>query len=188
MRLIRLMENTGGFKSLAVYWLAKEIYYLNFIFCEKYIPRTSRTFEQMIQAARSCKQNLVEGSLENSSESNLKLSGVSRASFGELIEDYEDFLWQKGLKLWGKDHPRVLEWRRKFINSQEPHVAHETNEAYGVSFADAEAFANLMLTLCTKEGYLMDKFLEGIRNKFVREGGFKENLFKDRMEFKKGLR
>lgn len=77
-------EANGGFRSLAVYWLAKEIYYLNYLFCEKYISRTSRTFEQMIQAARSCKQNLVEGSLENSSESNLKLSGISRASFGEL--------------------------------------------------------------------------------------------------------
>lgn len=174
---------TGGFASLAVYWLAKEIYYLNYIFCERYISRTSRTFEQMIQAARSCKQNLVEGSLENSSESNLKLSGISRASFGELIEDYEDFLWQKELAVWDKNDPRVLSIRRRLIDVNESHVTHGAHEWHEISFANAEAFANLLITLCTKEGYLLDKFLEGIKNKFIREGGFKENLFKKRREF-----
>lgn len=178
-------KTNGGFKSLAVYWLAKEIYYLNFIFCERYIPRNTRTFDQMVQAARSCKQNIVEGSLENSSESNLKLSGVSRASFGELIEDYEDFLWQKDLPVWDRDDSRVLVWRREYIDPHKTHVTHKAHEAYGVSFADPEAFANLMVTLCTKEGYLMDKFLEGVKNRFIREGGFRENLFRKRIDYKK---
>lgn len=173
----------GGIKSTAVYWLAKEIYYLNYIFCERYIPQTSRTFEQMVQAARSCKQNLVEGSLENSSESNLKLSGVSRASFGELIEDYEDFLWQKNLKVWDKEDPRVLVWRRKLVDINESHVSHGANGSHGVDFANAEAFANLMITICTKEGYLMDKFLAGVRKSFVEKGGFRESLFRQRREF-----
>lgn len=177
---------SGGFKSLAVYWLAKEIYYLNFIFCERYIPKTSRTFDQMVQAARSCKQNIVEGSLENSSESNLKLSGVARASFGELIEDYEDFLWQKNLRVWGKDDPRVLRLRAIFVNPHETHVTHETHEWHCIAFSDAEGFANLLVTLCTKEGFLMDKFLEGVKNRFVREGGMRERLFRERVEFKQG--
>lgn len=123
--------------------------------------------------------------LENSTESNLKLSGVARASFGELIEDYEDFLWQKGLLRWDKNDPRVLVWRQTLVDPHKSHVTHKTHEAYGVDFADAEAFANLLITLCTKEGYLMDKFLAGIRQSFVEKGGFRENLFKKRREFLK---
>jgi len=178
-------KKPGGFKNLAVYWLAKEIYYLNFIFCERYISPSSRTFEQMIQAARSGKQDLVEGSLENSTESNLKLSGVSRASYGELIEDYEDFLWQRGLAVWDKNDPRVLAIRRKLINTNETHVPHKTHEAYGISFSNPEAFVNLMITLCAKEGYLLDQFLKGVEESFVKKGGFKENLFKKRLEYRR---
>lgn len=178
-------KSRGGFRSLVVYFLAKEIYYLNYIFCERYISPTSRTFEQMIQAARSGKQNIVEGSLENSTESNLKLSGVSRASYGELIEDYEDFLWLKELALWKKDDPRVLAIRRSRIDPNRSHVSHKSNEAYEISFDNPEAFANLLITLCTIEGYLLDQFLKGVENRFVREGGFRENLFKKRLEYKK---
>ncbi|MFH1705784.1 MAG: four helix bundle suffix domain-containing protein [Patescibacteria group bacterium] len=191
-------KKPGGFKSLAVYWLAKEIYYLNYIFCEKYIHPTSRTFGQtcpqslrssagrrVVQAARSGKQNIVEGSLENSIESNLKLSGVSRASYGELIEDYEDFLWLKELDVWDKNDSKVLAIRRKLINTNESHVTHKSHQAYGVAFSDAESFANLMITLCAKEGYLLDQFLKGIEGRFVKEGGFRENLFKKRLNYKK---
>lgn len=175
----------GGFASLAVYWLAKEIYYLNYIFCERYIPRTSRTFEQMIQAGRSGKQDLVEGSLEISTEGNLKLSGVSRASYGELIEDYEDFLWHKGLARWNKDDPRVIRLRSILIDPHEFHVSHEAHESYGISFSDPESFANLLITLCAKEGYLMDRFLTGVKNRFIREGGFRENLFRKRNDYRR---
>ena len=88
----------GGYESLIVYWLAIDISDLTAIFCKRFIDKKSRTFDQMIQASRSGKQNIVEGSLENSVESNLKLTGVARASYGELLEDYRDFLRQKGLK------------------------------------------------------------------------------------------
>ena len=182
-------DKTGGFASLAVYWLAKEIYYLNYIFCERYIShgthKSYRTYEQMIQAARSGKQDLVEGSLEISTEGNLKLSGVSRASYGELVEDYEDFLWLKELKRWDKNDPRVLRIRRILINPHESHVSHQSHRWHGVSFADSEAFANLMITLCTKQGYLMDKFLAGVQKSFVEKGGFRENLFRKRREYQK---
>ena len=175
---------SGGIQNTLVYWLAVEIYNLNHIFINKYIPRNTRTFDQMEQAARSGKQDLVEGSLENSTESNLKLSGVSRASYGELVEDYTDFLWKKGLKVWDKNDPRIIRLRRIFINPHEPHVTHESHKWNEISFSDPEAFANLMITLCTKEGFLMDRFLKGIENRFVKEGGFRENLFKKRLEYK----
>ncbi len=188
MGLMRLMSNmTGGIENTLVYWLAVEIFNLNTIFCERYIDKFSRTFDQMIQAARSCKQNLVEGSLENSAESNLKLTGVSRASFGELIEDYKDFLWKNSLKLWEKDDPRVLRLRGILINPHGTHVTHEAHGSYEIDFGDREAFANLMITLCTKESFLMDRFLAGIQKSFVEKGGFRENLFKKRAEFKKSV-
>lgn len=172
----------GGIRNTLVYWLATEIYYLNHIFIKRYIDKFSRTFDQMEQAGRSGKQDLVEGSLENSVESNLKLSGVSRASYGELIEDYKDFLFQKGLKLWEKDDPRVLRLRTILINIHEPHVTNGAHETHGIKFSDPEAFANLMITLCNKMGFLMDRFLKGIEGSFVKKGGFRENLFKKRAE------
>lgn len=177
-------KNTGGIKNTLVYWLAVEIRRLNHIFITRYIPRNSRTFDQMDQADRSGKQNLVEGSLENSAESNLKLTGISRASYGELDEDYLDFLFRKGLTVWDKNDPRILSIRRRLIDIHEPHVTHDAHDWNGIAFGDAEGFANLMVTLCTKQGFLLDRFLKGIQDKFIREGGFRENLFKKRSEFR----
>ena len=67
------------------------------------------------------------------------------------------------------------------------HNTHGTNESHGIKFADPEAFANLMITLCTKQGFLMDRFLKGIQERFVKVGGFRENLLKKRLAFKKDL-
>ncbi|MBI2017920.1 hypothetical protein HYS92_02630 [Candidatus Daviesbacteria bacterium] len=179
------MEKTNGIKNTLVYWLATEIYYLNHIFITRYIPKFTRTHDQMEQAGRSGKQDLVEGSQENSIESNLKLSGVSRASYAELAEDYKDFLWKKNLKLWDKDDPRVMRLRAILINPHETHVTNETHEWHEISFDNPEAFANLMFTLCTKMGFLMDRFLKGIEKSFIEKGGFRENLFKKRLEQKR---
>lgn len=183
-RMSPMEEKIGGIHNTLVYWLSAEIYLLNHIFIERYIPRTSRTYDQMDQAARSGKQNLVEGSLENSIESNLKLSGISRASYGELAEDYKDFLLKRGLNVWDKDDPRVIRLRRILIDPHGTHVSHDAHESHGVAFSEPEGFANLMITLCTKEGFLLDRFLSGIQERFVREGGFRENLFKKRSEFR----
>jgi four helix bundle suffix protein len=168
----------GGYQSLIVYWLAVDIYDLTTIFCNRYIDRKSRTNDQMVQAARSGKQNIVEGSLEPSVESNIKLTGVARASYGELLEDYKDFLRQKGLSIWIKDDSRVLEIRRMRI------TPHESNWSYESHLKTPESFANLMITLCFKEGYLLDRLVQAQQNKFVKEGGFREKLFKKRINYK----
>jgi four helix bundle suffix protein len=176
-----MTNGKGGYKSLIVYWLALDIFDLTSIFCKSYVDKKSRTLDQMIQAARSGKQNIVEGSLEPSVESNLKLTGVARASYGELLEDYKDFLRQRGLFVWTKDDARVLQIRRMRIV---PHESNWTNVTYGSYLTNGESFANLMITLCFKEGYLLDKLTQAIQNKFVKEGGFRENLFKKRIEYK----
>lgn len=184
------MTNSGGYKSLIVYWLATDIYDLTVIFCNRYIDKKSRTTDQMIQAARSGKQNIVEGSLESSVESNIKLTGIARASFGELLEDYKDYLRQNNLPIWSKDDNRVLAIRNLRIYPNKSNESNETNSTnlsnltYLTYLINPESFSNLMVTLCFKEGYLLDKLLRSQQEKFIKTGGFRENLFKKRIEFK----
>lgn len=177
--MTNLAPKLGGYKNLIVYQQAVIIYDFNDEFCKKYLnPFTDkRTIEQMIQANRSGKQNIVEGSLEKSLKMNIKLTGVGRASFGELLEDYEDFLRTRKLKLWAKDDPRVLAIRNAY-KSNSP------NKTYSSYTTDPESFANLMITLITTENYMLDKMIKTLEEKFVTEGGYSENLTKQRYAFK----
>lgn len=172
----------GGYESLIVYWLATTIYDLTVVFCKRYISPTSRTVDQMVQAGRSGKQNIVEGSLANSVEGCIKLTGVARASYGELLEDFKDFLRQRNLLAWDKNDSRVFEIRK---TKDFPYKSYMTYKTYMSYMNSPESFGNLMITLCFKVGFLLDKLLEAQKNKFIKEGGFRENLFKKRMEYKK---
>jgi len=102
-----------GYKYLKTYQLSIIIFDSTYIFCERFLPeyKFRRTVEQMTQAARSMKQNIPEGYSETSLKSYIKLLGVSRGSVVELIEDYQDFLRLRGLKIWDKNDPRVLKIR-----------------------------------------------------------------------------
>ncbi|MBU2577734.1 four helix bundle protein, partial [Patescibacteria group bacterium] len=93
----------SGYKSLPFYKQAEIIYDFTIAFTEKYIDKKSRTKDQMEQAARSGKQNIAEGYLQKSLEGRLKLLGVARGSLEELLNDYQDFLRQRGFELWQKD-------------------------------------------------------------------------------------
>lgn len=173
-------KSPGGYESLVVFWLATTIYDFTDEFCRRFISSFRQT-EQMTQAARSGKQNIAEGSKEQSIESNLKLTGVSRASYTELMEDYRDYLRKLELPIWEKEDPRVLEIRaqREF-----PNKSYKSYTTY-MSYTDTpERFANLLITLCFKEGYLLDQLLKAIEEKFIREGGIRENLLKKRLEYR----
>jgi restriction system protein len=176
-----MTNSKGGYKSLIVYWLATDIYDLTVLFCSRYIDKRSRTQDQMVQEARSGKQNIVEGSLEPSVESNIKLTGVARASFGELLEDYKDYVRQNKLSLWAKNDPRVMQIRQMHIVPYETHMTHKTYESH---VKVPENFSNLMVTLCFKEGFLLDKLLRSQQEQFIKVGGFRENLFKKRIDYK----
>lgn len=172
---------TGGYKNLIVYKQAVIIYDLTDQFCKKCLSdfKDKRTIEQMIQAARSGKQNIVEGSLEKSLKMNIKLTGVGRASFGELLEDYEDFLRTRQLSIWHKNDPDALIIR----------IAYKTNESYKTYLSYAakpESFANLMITLINTENFMLDKMIRSLENKFINEGGYSENLTKKRLKRKFG--
>jgi len=173
-----------GYKTLLIYRLAVTIYDFTVIFCNQYIDKKSRTYDQMIQAARSGKQNIAEGSKELSTSSELVLNSVSRGSYTELAEDFEDFLRQKGLPVWKKDDPRVLRIRTFRESIETPTNLANLSNWTNLDFDNAENFANLMICLCYKQGYLIDQFLRAKQEKFVKEGVFRENLFKKRREFK----
>lgn len=167
----------SGYKSLLVYRCAVTISDLTTVFCDRWVDKKSRTHDQMVQAARSGKQNIAEASKELSSSSDLLLSSVSRSSYTELVEDYEDFLRQRNFSLWDKNDPRVLKIRafRELIEipTSLTNLPNWTN----LDFGNPENFANLMICLCLKQGYLMDQFLRSKEKKFVEKGGFRENLF-----------
>ena len=178
----------GGYESLVVYWLGVTISDLTAIFCKRYMSYKTnktytRTYDQMIQAARSGKQNIVEGSLENSVEGNLKLTGVARASYGELLEDGKDYLRQNNLSLWDKEDPRVRAMRVTRDLPYKSYKFYTSYKTYTTYISEAESFANLLITLCYKQMFLLDRLLSAIEKKFVKEGGFRENLFRKRKEY-----
>lgn len=181
------MKSTGGYQNLVVYRLATTIYDATVEFCREFLSeiRFRRTVEQMTQAARSGKQNIVEGALEKSFEGNIKLTSVARASFGELREDFFDFLRQRKLSVWSKNDPRVIQIRS--FREEVAKVTNLTNLANwsNLNLRKAEDFANLMNCLIYKETYLLDNLLRVLEEKFIREGGFRENLFRKREKFRK---
>lgn len=179
--------NKPGFENLLVYKISVIIFDLNSEFCQLFISNRSRTYDQMIQAARSGKQNIVEGSLEKSLKSYIKLLGVSRASYGELEEDFKDFLRLHHLSLWDKNDQRVKKLRCvRIINN--------TNLAYLPNWANKysreknpEIFANFLITLIKMDCYLLDQMIRKLEDKFVKEGGYTENLFKKRLNYRRKI-
>lgn len=169
-----------GFKRLSSYILATVICDLNKQFIDRYVPRKSRTYDQMEQGARSGKQNIAEGYTMESLETYIRLLGVADGSIKELAADYEDFLRQNHLVTWSKIDPRVRVFRdfRAVWNSpNNPNTPKLPN--------DREEAANMLLTFCQMEGYLLKRQIDSLKEKFTKEGGFREKLFKGRMNYKK---
>ena len=147
-------------------------------FCDRFIDKRSRTHDQMVQAARSGRQNIAEGSQASgtSKKFELKLVGVARASLEELLLDYQDFLRQRGLALWSKNHPTAQDVRR---------LAYEENRSYltyksYVENAPPEVAANTLVCLIHQTNYLLDQQLRQLEQAFIKEGGFTERLYQAR--------
>lgn len=175
------MESSGGYQNLLVYQLSITIFDLTVVFCNHYVDKRSRTNDQMVQAGRSGKQNIAEGSLEKSLKSYIKLIGVSRGSFGELLEDYKDYLRQNNLSLWPKEDIRVTHIRSIRESSNLANWANLPNSPYARYLGKPEDFANLLIVLLYKENYLLDQLNRSLEEKFINEGGYTENLFKKRL-------
>jgi len=174
----RLIPPHGGYRELKSFQMAEIVYDATVVFCERFVSRRSRTHDQMVQAARSGRQNIAEGSMASgtSKKTELKLVGVARASLEELLLDYQDFLRQKGLELWKKNDPRALEIRQL---SRKENRSYKTYESY-FSLSPAETAANALICLINQANYLLDQQLRSLEKAFAEEGGFTERLYRFR--------
>jgi len=163
-----------SYKDLKSYQSAIIIYDLTVEFCKRYINKASRTTDQMVQAARSGKQNIAEGSSERSKKSELHLLGIARASFQELLEDYEDFLRQNSLRQWKKDDTQAMAMRQLSYMSNK---SHETYKSY---LENPETAANATICLIHQTNFLLDRQIRSLEAQFIKEGDYSEKLSKDR--------
>lgn len=136
----QIIESHGGYRNLVSYQMSEIVYDATIKFCDRFIEKRSRTHDQMVQAARSGKQNIAEGSMASgtSKKTELKLVGVARASLEELLLDYEDYLRQRNLNLWGKDDPRSQEIRKLSYSKDRSYM---TYMSY-VEFSEPEILAS----------------------------------------------
>jgi restriction system protein len=175
-----LIPPHGGYRKLRSFQCAQLVYDATVIFCDRFVDKRSRTHDQMVQAARSGVQNIAEGSMASatSKKSELKLTGVARASLEELLLDYEDFLRQRGLRIWPKDSPEALAVRGKYQSDLSD--ASDRSDPYRISAATAEVAANTLICLINQASYLLRRQLEGLEKQFLEEGGFTERMYRER--------
>ena len=168
----------GGFRNLKSYQMAEIVYDATVVFCDRWIGRRSRTHDQMVQAARSGKQNIAEGSMASgtSKKFELKLVGVARASLEELLLDYQDFLRQRKLPLWGKNHPKAKTIRSLAYAS---HRSYTTYKTY-IEGVPPEVATNTLICLVHQTNFLLDQQLQQLEKQFLEEGGFTEKLYRAR--------
>jgi four helix bundle suffix protein len=147
----------GGYESLLSFQKARIVYDGTVRFCERFLQKRDRTFDQMVQAARSGKQNILEGSRASgtSKETEIKLTNVARASLEELLEDYRDFIRLRGIEEWPKNHS--------------PHAA------------PTAIAANVMIGLIKLTNYLLDQQLRQLEEAFVKDGGLRERMTRARL-------
>lgn len=170
----KVLKKAVVWKDLYFYQKNDAIYQLTVEFCKRFLPaHGDRTVDQMVQAARSGKQNIVEGSEDGqtSSEMEIKLMNVARGSLQELRADYHDYLNTHHLTLWDANSERQRKLR-EFCHS------HNEYSAYAplVAKMTDEEMANLLLTLCHQTDKMMCAYIEKLEKKFVTEGGIKERM------------
>jgi four helix bundle suffix protein len=163
--------------------MAEIVFDATVAFCDRFVSRHSRTHDQMVQAARSGKQNIAEGSMASgtSKKTELKLIGVARASLEELLVDFQDFLRQTRLPVWPKDSHKAKEIRA---------LTYKSNRSYSTykNYFEAsppEAAANAAICLIHQTSYLLDQQLRALEKEFLKEGGFTEKLYRARSEARK---
>ena len=180
----RLLPPRGDYQTLLSFQKAEVVYDITFRFAHKFLARGDRTLDQMIQSARSGKQNILEGSKAavTSKETEIKLTGVARASLEELLDDYRDYLRARDLPIWDKDSkkaqyvrnlgrktPQTFEDYREFVETRPPLVV-----------------ANIAICLIHQTNYLIDQQMRRLEQDFVKEGGLRERMTRARLQYRNG--
>jgi len=169
----------GGYENLVSFQKARVIYDATVWFCRRYLTRGDRTNDQMIQAARSGKQNILEGSLASgtSKKTEIKLTNVARASLEELLEDYRDFLRVRGLRLWEKNSREAIFVRKL---GRRANVTYGTYKTY-IETRPPEVAANIMICLIHQTNFLLDQQIRQLEREFVNDGGLSERMSQARL-------
>lgn len=178
----KVLKKAVVWNELYFYRKSDAIYQLTVEFCKRFLPaHGDRTVDQMVQAARSGKQNIVEGSEDGqtSSEMEIKLLNVARGSLQELRLDYQDYLNTHHLPMWPADSER-LQRLREFCHS---HNDYSDYAPFVVKMSDEE-MANLLLTLCHQTDKMMCSYIEKLEHRFVTEGGIKERMYAARTGYR----
>ena len=178
----KVLKKAVVWKELYFYRKSDTIYQLTVEFCKRFLPPYGdRTVDQMVQAARSGKQNIVEGSEDGqtSSEMEIKLLNVARGSLQELQADYHDYLNTHHLQIWAKDSERQQRLRN-YCRSHNDYADY----SHLIDKMSDEEMANMMLTLCHQTDKMMCAYIEKLEHRFVTEGGIKERMYAARTGYR----
>ena len=169
----------GGYQKLLSYQKALVVHDATIYFCDWFLDKKSRTHDQMVQAARSGKQNILEGSQASgtSKEAEIKLLGVARASFEELLEDYRDFLRSRSFPLWEKNSRQALFVRKLGAKAN---ASYETYKTY-IETRSPEVIANIIICVIHQTNYLLDQQLRRLEQDLLEEGGLRERMTRARL-------
>jgi four helix bundle suffix protein len=169
----------GGYQKLLSYQKALVVYDATVYFCDRFIDKKSRTHDQMVQAARSGKQNILEGSQASgtSKETEIKLTSVARASQEELLEDYRDFMRNRRIEEWPPEHP----YARRLRQLNRTQDANYETFRKGIEHPDPAICANVIVGLIKVTCYLLDQQLRRLEQDFLQEGGLRERMTRARL-------
>jgi four helix bundle suffix protein len=200
------IRKSGGYRDLRSFQITTVIYDATYRFCERFLVPRSRMSDQMVQAARSGRQNIAEGSRASasSSQTELRLVNVARSSLEELLLDFEDFLRHRGLRQWGPDSTEALKVRdvgrthqTNLTDRSDPsdqaitRLADDRRYALYAQWLDNDEpsiRANALICLIHQANYLLDQQIEALEKCFIQEGGYSEQLATARLAERKRLR
>lgn len=173
----------GGYKNLLSYQKSVIVYDATVYFCKRFISKRDRTYDQMIQAARSGKQNIIEGSMASATSkgTEIKLTNVARASLEELLEDYRDFSRTHKIEEWSIEHSYAN--RLRMLN-RIPDATYETFKK-GIENAEPAICVNVIIGLIKVTNKLLDKQIARLEKDFVKDGGLRERMFRARLNERK---
>ena len=176
------IRQKGNYEDLLCYKKALCVYDVTYYFAHKYLQKGDRTIDQMVQAARSGKQNIVEGCAASttSAESEIKLLNVAKASLQELLEDYKDYLRVRGLRQWSDDCEKHERARRACAAHNEPGYYSEA-----IKERSDETIANIAIILIKQTDYLLKHYFDRIKQDFLENGGVREEMTRGRLQWRR---